>query len=339
MNSVLVIQLKRLGDLLLTTPAIQLLRQAFPEAEITLLSDRNSGALVPAISGIDRSWVYGDTKRLWVKLLKTKFDLSFDFTGNDRSALISFLSKAPRRFGFQFLARRPFRSLAYSHLVQSSVRDKHTVDHYIDLARSVAPFDSDGRIPLRIPDQVRRSVISLSNDLPLRGDYVVLHPGSARAEKYWMTDRWAEVIGHIRKHFALTCIITGGQDPFELRHIDDIIAKSGTPTTVVNLAGKANLLETAVLIEHASFFIGVDTVAAHIAGAFSRPSITLFGMTNPFHWRARHPLAMVLRAGQEGPIRNFDPRQKGASMSELSTETVIHAMELLWKNVKRGKSG
>ena len=74
---------------------------------------------------------------------------------------------------------------------------------------------------------------------------------------------------------------------------------------------------------------GVDTVAAHVAAAFRIPSITLFGPTNPFHWRARHSRAIVLRAGFPGPIEYFDPRQSAAPMSELSTDAVIRAMEVL----------
>jgi len=329
MNSVLAVQLKRLGDLVLTTPALNLLRKLYPASEITLLIDLHSHALAPAIAGVDQIWVHRGPKSIWMNLLKAGFDLCLDFTGNDRSALVSLFSKAPRRIGFSFLARRPFRSLAYTRLVSSPVREKHTIEHYLDLVRSLANSDSGSDITLRLPDRVRQSVVLLSNEFSLPADYFVVHPGSARAEKYWMPDRWAEVIAYAWKRFKLPCIITGGKDPAELQHIDDILFKSGDGAAIFNLAGKLDLLEGAALIEGAAFFIGVDTVAAHFAAAFCRPSITLFGPTNPFHWRARHPRAIVLRAGFPGPIKHFDPRQKGAPMRELSTGEIIRAMEML----------
>jgi len=334
MQSLLVVQLKRLGDLVLTTPALSVLRRLYPEAQITLLIDRCSRALTPAIAQADRIWVYRGTESIWMNLLKTRFDLCLDFTGNDRSALVSILSKAPRRVGFRFLTKRPARRWAYNCLVMSPVREKHTVDHYLDLVGSLGSVESDADISLRIPEQTRNSVALLRENLPLPDNYFLLHPGSAKTEKYWMAERWAEVIAYARERFNLPCIITGGQDPAELQHVEGILSCSSNHQTIFNLTGKIDLLATAALIERAAFFLGVDTVAAHFAAAFHRPSITLFGPTNPFHWRARHAGAIALRAGQPGQIQYFDPRQKGAPMSQLSTDVVIHAMENLLKGAR-----
>jgi ADP-heptose:LPS heptosyltransferase len=329
MNSVLVVQLKRLGDLVLTTPALGILRDLYPEAKITLLVSRHARALIPAIAGVDQVWVYKGTMPVWLDLLKSRFDLCLDFTGNDRSALVSLLSKASRRVGFSFVARRPIRSWAYTQLVHSPVREKHTVDHYLDLIRSLKTFDSDPGIALRLPEQTKSAVSELMSGLPLSTPYFVLHPGSAKIEKYWLADRWAEVIAYARDRFRLPCLITGGRDPRELQHIDELLLKSHDRSAIFNLAGRIELLEAAAFIERAAFFLGVDTVAAHFAAAFRRPSITLFGPTNPFHWHARHAGAIVLRAGLPGPIECFDSHQKGAPMTELSTGAVIRAMEVL----------
>jgi predicted lipopolysaccharide heptosyltransferase III len=331
MKSALVVQLKRLGDLVLTTPALSLLRKHYPTAKITLLIDRHSRALAPALTGVDQIWVYRGTKSLWVDLLRTRFDLCLDFTGNDRSAFISLLSRAPKRIGFSFLAKRSVRSWAYTQLVLSPVREKHTVDHYLDLVRSLGAFKSEVEISLHLPEQINHSLFCLKRELSLPSRYFVLHPGSARAEKYWVAARWAEVIAYAHERFKIACVITGGRDPGELQHVDDILLKSSDRSAIFNLAGKIDLLLAAALIEHAFFFLGVDTVTAHFAAAFRRPSITLFGPTNPFHWHPRHSRAVVLRAGLPGPIENFDPLQKRAPMSELSTETVIRAMEVLLK--------
>ena len=332
MNSVLAVQLKRLGDLVLTTPALSILRKLYPAAKITLLIDRHSRSMAPAIVGVDQVWVYKGAKPVWIDLLKNRFDLCLDFTGNDRSALVSLLSKASMRLGFGFVAKRPIRSLAYTRLVPSPVRERHTVDHYLDLIRPLNAFDSEADIVLRLPEQTKNAVSGLMNELFLPSAYFILHPGSARIEKYWQADRWAEVIAYARHRFRLPCLITGGRDPHELQHIEDLLLKSRDRSAIFNLAGRIDLLETAALIQRAAFFIGVDTVAAHFAAAFRRPSITLFGPTNPFHWHARHPGAIVLRAGFPGPIECLDPHQKGAPMSELSTGAVIRAMEVLLKD-------
>src|SRR5258708_19896295 len=141
MKLVLAVQLKRLGDLILTTPALVALRQTMPQARITLLIDRYSEELAPALSMVDEIYTY-DRKRslpIWLKLLFREYDYCLDFTGNDRSALVAFFSKAPDRVSFSFVARRRHRAWIYTDLVSSSVPDLHTIDPYLSLRPSV-PF-------------------------------------------------------------------------------------------------------------------------------------------------------------------------------------------------------
>jgi ADP-heptose:LPS heptosyltransferase len=336
MNSILVVQLKRLGDVILTTPALSALRKIYPEAQVTLLIDHHSAELAPAIADVNEVLIYNRNAsfNLWVDLVRRGFDLCLDFTGNDRSALVSFLSKAAQRVGFSFVAKRALRSWVYTHLVQSAVREKHTVDHYLDLVRSLGDFGSTaGRVSLRLPDNVERSAETLRREIGLPARYFVVHPGSARPNKYWLADRWKLVIAHAQKRLEIPCLITGGRNPAELQHVHDILAGTSYHSTIINLAGKIDFLLSAAMIREGTLFVGVDTAAAHLASAFRRPELVLFGPTNPFHWHPQHPHAAVVRAGFEGPLDHFESRQKGLPMSELSTETVIRAMEMLLERV------
>jgi len=332
MNSILVVQLKRLGDVILTTPALNALRKIYPEAQITLIIDYHSAELAPAIADVNEVLIYNRDAsfNLWLDLVRRGFDLCLDFTGNDRSALVSFLSKAAQRVGFSFVAKRAIRSWVYTHLVQSTVREKHTVDHYLDLVRSLGDFGSAaGRVSLRLPDSVERSAETLRREIGLPARYFVVHPGSARPDKYWLADRWKLVIAHAQKRLGIPCLITGGRNPAELQHVRDILAGTCYHSTIFNLAGKVDFLLSAAMIRGGTLFVGVDTATAHLASAFRRPELVLFGPTNPFHWHPKHPHAAVVRAGFEGPLDHFESRQKGLPMSELSTEAVIRAMEVL----------
>ena len=335
MNFILVVQLKRLGDIILTTPALSALRKVYPEAQITLLIDHHSAELAPAIADANEVLIYDRNAsfNLWLNLARRGFDLCLDFTGNDRSALVTFLSKAAQRVGFSFVAKRAIRSWVYTHLVQSAVREKHTVDHYLDLVRSLGDAGSVGRISLSLPDSVERSAETLRREMNLPRRYFVVHPGSARLDKYWLADRWKAVIRHAQKRLGIPCLITGGRTPPELQHVREILRGTYHPA-VFNLAGKVDFLLSAAMIREGTLFVGVDSAAAHLASAFRRPELVLFGPTNPFHWHPMHPDAAVVRAGFEDPLDHFDPRQKGLPMSELSTEAVIRGMEFLLKGLK-----
>jgi ADP-heptose:LPS heptosyltransferase len=337
MNSILVIQLKRLGDVILTTPALRELRKLYPQAHITLLLDHHSAAVAPAIADVDEIWIYNRNAsfNLWYDLVRRGFDLCLDFTGNDRSALVSFFSKAAERIGFSFVAKRAARSWGYTHLVQSPVREKHTAEHYLDLIRFLGDFVPEPGVSLRLSESVERSAERLRREIGFPGPYLVIHPGAARPEKYWLADRWATVIRHAQQRLGLPCLLTGGGDPGELRHIGGILERLRDVSTVFNLAGKVDFLLSAAIIRECSLFAGVDTAAAHVASAFRRPELVLFGPTNPFHWHPMHASAVVLRAGFTVPLTHFEPRQKGFPMSELSTETVICGMETAFTYVKQ----
>jgi ADP-heptose:LPS heptosyltransferase len=329
MKSVLVVQLKRLGDLILATPALVGLRQTMPEAKITLLIDRYSEELAPALPMVDEIWTYDRKSSLpiWLKLLFREYDYCLDFTGNDRSSLVAFLSKAPDRVSFSFVARRRHRAWIYTDLVSSSVRDLHTIDHYLDLSRSIGFSGPAPEPALKLPEDVIRAVPEILREIGLTMPFFVVHPGTARREKYWLPERWAELIRYLCHRVRLACLFTGGSDRAEIEHIRAIRQELGQTFSVFNLAGQIPFLVTAAMIRESRFFLGVDTAAAHVASVFGRPELVLFGPANPFHWYPRHELGCVLRAGGEAPYHPVDPREPARPMSDLSTRTVIDAME------------
>jgi ADP-heptose:LPS heptosyltransferase len=206
------------------------------------------------------------------------------------------------------------------------------VDHYLDLAHGLGGDSGNAEIEtiappsprIDLPASIRESVRGLAGE----SEFVVIHPGTARREKYWIPERWAAVIAHLQERHGLRCIITGGTDAVEREHIGKIQKALAHP--VRDEAGKLDLLMAAALIERARAVLSCDTAAVHLAAAFVRPQIALYGPTNPFHWRPRHAQAIVLSAAHpEAPLTEFHPRSKGASMNAISTELVIRATDAL----------
>lgn len=331
---ILAIQLKRIGDLILTTPALQFLREAAPEAEISLAVAHGSHELAPAVAPVnDILALPRGASAHWGRVVLSRYDLCLDFTGTDRSALLTALSTASRRLGFDWVRRSAARALAYNEFVPSPVRELHTVDHYLDLARAGVPegqATASTRPTLRLPPSASDRAAAFLHDLPDDRPYAILHPGSARREKYWLAERWAEVAAHLIRTQGLRCIITGGMDPMETAHLSELQRRLGEMELPAAswqcLAGHVDLPTTAALVERAALVISADTAVVHLAAAFETPQIALFGPTNPFHWRPRHPAALILSAAQpEAPLQKFTPRMKGAPMERISTAAVIRA--------------
>jgi ADP-heptose:LPS heptosyltransferase len=260
------------------------------------------------------------------------WDLCLDFTSNDRSALATAVSRAKTRTTFAAVQRLRTRAMAYTRYAESAVRERHTIDHYLDLVNAVIGqefgAETDAQPSLRIPPETRADARELLHARGVTGPFALLHPGTARVEKYWTVEGWTALQRRLSQHANLSCVLTGGNDPFELEHVARIAARSAG--RALNLAGEIDLLTLAALAEQARIVISCDTAIVHLASAFRTPQIALFGPTNPFHWRPRHPRAVVLSAAHPGsPLTEFQPRMRGASMEGLSTETVVRATERL----------
>ena len=327
---ILALKLKRIGDLVLTTPALVALRQAFPDAHLTLAIMENCEGLVPAIPCVDEILVFRPRRinaRLLARLVLGRFDVCLDFTGNDRSAFFTFLSRAPRRITFGWVKRAPHRALAFNEFVESSVRENHTIDHHLDLLAPLGIPRRDVPITLDLPWSAQETVSRLLAEAGISGPFAVVHPGTARAEKYWVPERWAAVIDHCQGVLGLPCLVTGSRDAFEQAHLKAIAAKVRTPWR--DFSGRLDLLGLAELIRRAALLLSMDSAPVHLGAAFHTPQIALFGETNPFAWRPRHDRALVLYAGNPEPLTRFEPRARPCPLSELSTDAVIAAIDSL----------
>jgi ADP-heptose:LPS heptosyltransferase len=308
---ILILQLKRIGDAILTTPLLAALREHLPAPHLTLALDRATAALAPALDA-DQILVRG--KNFWRPLATQRFDVCLDLTGTDRSALATILSRAPRRITWARFAKKPLRRWIYNEFVESSVRDRHTADHHTDLLRALDITVENVPLALRLPANVRAEAEAALTAAGITGDYIVIHPGTARSEKYWLPKRWAEVITHLQRDLGLPIVLTGSNAPAELAHLQAISSQRSTLDSQrpAVLAGQLTLLGTAAVLERARLLCAVDSAPVHLADALGTPVIALFGPTNPHHWRPRRTTAHVVT-----------PTAGKAPMAEISTVAVL----------------
>jgi ADP-heptose:LPS heptosyltransferase len=226
-----------------------------------------------------------------------------------------------------------WRRLCYTAFADAPVRERHTVDHYIDCLAPLRILPADAQPPpgpaLRLPPEtVARARRILGSHGLAAGSFIVIHPGSARAEKYWLPERWAEVIDFCQHELALPCALTGGRgDALEQAHLEKIHAALGAPCA--DLSGHLDLLTLAAVLAEARLFVGVDSGPMHLAATWQKPQIVLFGPTNPFHWRPRHPGCRVLQAGRDQPLNegDFQPHSPGQPIEGISTQAVISCIK------------
>jgi len=315
---ILVIKLRHHGDMLLTTPVISALKQFSPEAEIDVLlyeETRDMLAANPEIAqiyGIDRNWKkqgkWHQLREEW-RLLRTlrhrHYDVVINLADQWRSAIITALTRAPTRIGFDFPKRQhPLWRRCHTRLVSTDGHaSQHTVEQNLSALAPLGIEVNDIPATMSYTPQDWQACQRL---LPAGAEhnYVVIQPTSRWFFKCWREENISQVVQQLSQ-MGKQVMLTSGPDKKELEMIETIL--SGCPgANVTSLAGKLTLRQLAALIDNAQLFIGVDSVPMHMAAALKTPLIALFGPSKLTFWRPWQAQGEVLWAGDYGSLPDPD---------------------------------
>ena len=287
---ILIIKPSALGDIVLALPALSALKRSFPEARISWLVRPEFAPLLerhPYISDIilfDRKqlskwWYNGESFksfRTLIKQLKTgQFDLVVDFQGLFRTGFFSWVTGCKKRFGMA--GARELAHLFYTDKISQDASCVHLVDYYLKMAVAAGAKQGEAEFKLLQDAGTAGRIDKLLKSQGVNGEYAVIVPGAAQANKRWPIERFAELASKIGERFGLSIVATGSQG--EREYIEAI--QTGGKTRVINLAGKTAVRELIPLMKNASLVVSNDTGPGHIAAAMGVPIVMIFGPTNP----------------------------------------------------------
>lgn len=155
----------------------------------------------------------------------------------------------------------------------------------------------------------------------LPSEYVLVHPTSAWKRKCWLPEHWALTMRELERSGIGPFVVTGGSEAWEIEHVRAIAANGGA---FIDLAGKTSLRQYLAVVANAKAVLCVDGSSSHLAAAFGKPTVTLFGQSSPLHWHfpAKHSRAI--------DAREFCSTEKRPSVSKIPPEAVIDTfLELL----------
>ena len=301
---ILVIQVKRIGDLVVSAPLTAALRQQRPGAHITLLARGVAGKLAPQIPGVDTCLVL-KTGRLnlgiWWQLWRQRFDMVLDLSANDRSAFATLVSWGKTRATFAKWQKPGLRGRLYNATQPGAILKRHMTDFYLGIVEAVGLQAQRVPAALIVPDRDRgpcQAVAARVDEWKGNGrKLAVVHPGTAEANKYWQPQRWAAVIDHLAQQHDCCIVISRGNDLAELAHIAEIKALLHQP---VNFDDFLTLRELVVVLHACDIALGVDTGAMHVAASYEKTQVVLFGPSNWVQWGPRHANSRLLRPPDKG---------------------------------------
>ncbi|MBI3529727.1 MAG: putative lipopolysaccharide heptosyltransferase III [Betaproteobacteria bacterium] len=292
----LVVKLRHLGDVLLTSPVFSCLKSHAPHIEVDALVYRDTAEMldghpdIAQLFTIDRKWKHlglfrqiGAEGSLISALKARRHDLIINLTEHNRGVWLSHLlrpkfSVAPAgEFGWLY-----DRSFTHRYPVVGGNR-RHTAEIHLDSLRrlGVYPGPAERRLTL-VPGAEAREKVSrrLAEHGLAERSFMVVHPGSRWHFKCWTVAHMQELIRGLQAQ-GWRVVLSAAPDRAELALVDDIL--DGL-TDVVNFAGSLSLKELAALIGCARLFIGVDSAPMHIAAAMGTPTVALFGPSGDIEW-------------------------------------------------------
>lgn len=256
-SRIAVIRLRSLGDCVLTTPALALLKRHRPDLKLTVIVEPRFAEIFAGNPDVDET-----------RDSMTRADLVLNLHGGTRSMMLTAMSRAKLRAGFTHHRY----SFVYNHKIPTAQkilgvsRRVHTAEHL-----------ASAMFHLGVPKQPIPRAKLFADPAPPRRPYAVIHPFAASPDKTWPAERFLEIATQLN----LEPIFLAGPS-------DDLTPFQKFETS------REPLRITKSLISGASLFIGNDSGPAHIAAAFGVPVVVLFGPSDPVTWSPWQTESQVL---------------------------------------------
>ena len=284
-SRILVIRCDRLGDMALTTPALQDLKSHFRRAEITVLAPPAPLALLEAHPAVDRRVPLID-RRLPADLVG-RFDLVIDFTPDEnlRGALLARATRAPLRAGFRSFGRQACFSLRGP----KADPHRHVVDLNRDLIASLGIEPGDRRPALHVTPEEHGDAQARLAALGAAAPRVLVHPGGHYPSQRWPAERFAELVSGLTGRIGAACIVVAGPDE------QDLVERICAATPDALSPGPLSVREMMAVLSACDLFVGNNSGPLHIASALGLPTVSVMGPTDPLRFAPRGPADRVVR--------------------------------------------
>jgi lipopolysaccharide heptosyltransferase II len=336
MPKILVLAIRAIGDMVLVTPAIRALADAFPGSAVSVVTESFAADVFEAnpriseIVGIDRWSLRGlpwyrklATDAAWLRRIRRgRYDIAVDLFCGPRSAQLAWISGAPVRVAEGVRGRRAF----YTSTVSVEHAGRHLVEQKMQIVRALTGDVETPAPEIFLRDDERRRAgeklrVATGGD---GGAVVGLFPGAGWFHKQWPAGRFAELADRLAARGCRVAVIGGPRDEDACRRVAEK-ARSGPAI----LSGIERLRETIALIDRMSLFVSNDTGPMHIAAGLGIPTVGLFGPSDATKYRPWGAHTRMISASlpcspcpQDEDTCNLHGREKAECMMTISVDEV-----------------
>jgi heptosyltransferase-1 len=291
---ILLIRLRRIGDIIMTTPAVAAIKKSLPESSLTYVVEEPYARLVEGNPAIDATVLIPPHQRLASflglvrRLRRERFDIAIDFHGGPRASRIAWLCGARLKVGYEL----KHKGFIYDVRVPRSREGApiHSVENHLNLVRAAGidvrePWPGLTLPPARLEEAGRIEELWAGRGLAGKSA-VVLHVGAGNAFRDWGAQNLTDLALRLAALPEVRVALIGSAE--DRPRAEQIGSRSGN--AVVSLAGELNLIELREAIARARLFVGPDSGPMHIAASTPTPIVALFGPNLAEYnapWKAR----------------------------------------------------
>lgn len=343
------------GDLVFASPLAGALRRRYPHAHIAWAAERHTAGVIRQNPHLDEVIVWD--RAAWKRLLRkgrlltllrsanrlvrrlraARFEVAIDAQGLLRSGVLVFLSGAPVRIG---LGSKEGSGILMTEVLERGGNQRRIASEYTHLADVLGLDTASFRLEIPRTAAEEATAARIVEDGGLGTGFVAVCPFTTRSFKHWPEERWSGVIRGLRERAGFGVVLLGG--PADRAAADritrgairraDRFDLAGTPcadrASLVDLVGRTTLGEAAAMVARSTVLVGVDTGLSHMAHAFGRPAVLLFGSNTPY-LDPPGPDVTILHSGRScSPCRGkltCDGRVD--CMADISVGQVLAALE------------
>lgn len=296
---ILIIRTDGIGDLLNSTPAIALLRQNYPSAEITVLARPLNASVLIGNPDVDRVIVFdrqGEHRQVsaqiqfYHSLRQEKFHLVVAMQTATLPHLIAFLSGASYRLGRY---QKRFKS-TLTHVWRGKYRkgETHEVDRNLALVKLVCKGEGTRNLVFNLlPDEISDAETHLTSWRVEKDSFLIgIHPGGSSHDKRWPEKQYAELADKLVQQYNATILLLHGPDEKELaQNIQNTMQSKAI------IYAPKSIRKLAALLSRCSMVVCNDSGPMHLAAALDIPTVAIFGPTDHVAWRPMSENASVVR--------------------------------------------
>jgi lipopolysaccharide heptosyltransferase II len=339
---ILIIRLSSIGDILLSTPFVRQVRQAFPNAIIDYIVKSKYQELLNANPNIDSLLVidtdrgYKELKKLRKHIQNTSYNYIFDLHNNIRSNYLRYRVNADY---INSIKKNKFKQSALVYFNKNKYKTILSIpDRYLQVGETVGVCDDGLGLDLYWKNSYENRLHQILKENGLNHlpePYICVAPGAGFFTKRWPLESYKHLLTHIHKEYQIPCVLLGGQDDEKLGTYLSI------NNNIYNLVGKTSLLDSAIILSKSSLLVANDSGLMHMATAVQIPVIAIFGSSVKelgfFPYRSVHKVIELdgLDCRPCSHIgKSYCPKKHFKCMKDISPETVFKEVKLLLNNIK-----